>query len=264
MRFLLAASLPVLLGPPISAAPFIVAHRGASHDAPENTLPAFELAWKQGADAIEADFHLTSDGKLVCIHDADIKRVTGVSKIVAKSTLDELRALDAGAWFKPEWKGTRLPTFAEVASTVPPAGKFYVEIKSGPETARVLVREMGRTKLKPTQVVIISFDKAAIAASKKLAPDIRAFWLSSFRDTGPLDPSADGVLATLREIKADGFSSKADKRIDAAFVARIRDGGFEYHCWTIDDPKVARKFLGLGAGSVTTNRPGVLRARLAD
>ena len=256
--------MSLILSSIVSAAPFIVAHRGASHDAPENTLPAFELAWKQGTDAIEADFHLTFDGKLVCIHDADTKRVTGVSKIVGKSSLEELRALDAGAWFKPEWKGTRLPTFAEVASTVPSTGKLYAEIKSGPKTVPVLVREIGKTRLKPSQVVIISFDKAVIAESKKLAPDIRAFWLSSFKDTSPLDPSADGVLATLREIKADGFSSKADKRIDAAFVARIRDAGFEYHCWTVDDPKVALRFLGLGVGSVTTNRPGFMRARLAE
>lgn len=258
------AAMSLILATCASAAPFIVAHRGASQDAPENTLPAFELAWKQGADAIEGDFHLTSDGKLVCIHDADTKRVTGVSKIVAKTSLEELRALDAGAWFKPEWKGTRLPTFAEVAATVPPAGKFYVEIKSGPRTVPVVVREIVKAKLKPSQVVIISFDKTAIAESKKLAPDIRAFWLSSFKDTSPLDPSADSVISTLRAIKADGFSSKADKRIDAAFVAKIRDAGFEYHCWTVDDPKVARKFLGLGAGSVTTNRPAFVRAGLAE
>ena len=71
----LLASLTLAAGSLHAAEPFLVAHRGASHDAPENTLPAFELAWKQGADAIEGDFHLTSDGKIVCIHDFDTKRV---------------------------------------------------------------------------------------------------------------------------------------------------------------------------------------------
>ena len=72
-----------------AAEPFLVAHRGASHDAPENTLPAFELAWKQGADAIEGDFHLTKDGKIVCLHDYDTKRVSG-TKLVAKLAPDGL------------------------------------------------------------------------------------------------------------------------------------------------------------------------------
>ena len=80
------------------AAPFLVAHRGASKDAPENTLPAFELAWKQGADAIEGDFYLTKDGKIVCFHDGDTKKITGKKLVVKDSTLAELQALDVGEW----------------------------------------------------------------------------------------------------------------------------------------------------------------------
>lgn len=76
---------------PLSAEPFIVAHRGASHDAPENTLAAFELAWEQGADAIEGDFHLTQDGHIVCLHDKDTKRTAGKKLVVGKSSLEELR-----------------------------------------------------------------------------------------------------------------------------------------------------------------------------
>lgn len=84
----------------------IVAHRGASKRAPGNTLPAFELAWKQGADAIEGDFRLTKDGHVVCIHDETIKRTAGADLNVAQSTLSELRKLDVGAWFDPAFKGT--------------------------------------------------------------------------------------------------------------------------------------------------------------
>ena len=83
----------------------IVAHRGASKRAPGNTLPAFELAWKQGADAIEGDFRLTKDGHVVCIHDETIKRTAGADLNVAQSTLSELRKLDVGAWFDPAFKG---------------------------------------------------------------------------------------------------------------------------------------------------------------
>ncbi|MDP6721144.1 MAG: glycerophosphodiester phosphodiesterase family protein, partial [Pirellulaceae bacterium] len=92
----------------------IVAHRGASYDAPENTLAAFRLAWRQGADGIEGDFYLTKDGQIVCIHDADTKRTAGVSRQVAKSTLAELRELDVGRWKDEEFAGERMPTLQQV------------------------------------------------------------------------------------------------------------------------------------------------------
>jgi glycerophosphoryl diester phosphodiesterase len=256
-----AASL-VLLSDPCFAEPIIVAHRGSCREAPENTVPSFELAWKQGADAIEGDFHLTRDGKVVCIHDYDTARVAGKKLVVKDNTLEQLRALDAGAWFKPEWKGTRLPTFAEVAATVPPTGKFYIEVKCGPEILPELLREIAASGLRTEQMAVISFNPTVLRELKKKAPDIKACWLSSFKKQSPLKPSVDTVLATLRETKADGFSSSADERLDADYIKHIREAGFEYHCWTVDDPKVAANFLKLGALSITTNRPGFLRDSL--
>jgi glycerophosphoryl diester phosphodiesterase len=255
--------LALAFGSLTAAEPFIVAHRGASHDAPENTLPAFELAWKQGADAIEGDFHLTADGRIVCIHDYDTRRVSGTRRVVKDSTLADLQALDAGAWFKPEWKGTRLPTFREVAATVPADRKFYIEVKCGPEIVPALLREIGEAGLKESQVVVISFNAPVIRELKIKAPAYKACWLSSFGKDSPLDPSIGRALATVREIKADGFSSKADERLDAAYVAAIRGAGIEYHCWTVDDVPTARRFLEFGAQSITTNRPAFLRQALA-
>jgi glycerophosphoryl diester phosphodiesterase len=241
------------------SAPLLVAHRGASHDAPENTIPAFELAWKQGADAIEGDFHLTSDGKVVCIHDYDTKRVASTKLIVKDSTLDQLRALDAGEWFNREFKGIRIPTFAEVAATVPAGRKFFIEVKCGPEIVPPLLHGIVESGLDASQIVVISFNALVIREMKKHAPGFKACWLSSFDKASPLDPGTAKVLATLREIKADGFSSKADGRLDPDFINVIRHAGFEYHCWTVDDPKVAMRFIGFGALSITTNRPAFLR-----
>ena len=244
------------------ADPFIVAHRGASHDAPENTLPAFQLAWKQGADAIEGDFHLTKDGQIICIHDYDTKRVAGTKLIVKDSTMEQLRSLDAGQWFKADFKGTRLPTFAEVAATVPDGKKFYIEVKCGPEIVPTLVRDLIKTGLDAQQFVIISFNAAVIREMKKQAPGFKAYWLSSFDKKSPLKPSIEQVLTTCREIKADGFSSKADNRIDEAFISGIRKAGYEYHCWTVDDPALGKRFLGMGTQSITTNKPAFMRAAL--
>ncbi len=242
-----------------SADPLIVAHRGASHIAPENTVAAFDRAWELGADAIEGDFHLTSDGKIICIHDYNTARVSGTKLIVKESTLAELQALDAGEWFGPEWKGVRLPTFGEVAATVPADKKIYIEIKCGPEIIPELLRELKSTGLSAGQVVVISFNAPAIRELKNQAPGFKAIWLSSFKKESPLDPSVETVLKTLREIQADGFSSINDVRLDAEYVHAIRNAGFEYHTWTIDEPAVADKFIGFGAMSITTNRPDFLR-----
>lgn len=248
----------ILFSTVLAASPLIVAHRGASHDAPENTLPAFELAWKQGADAIEGDFHLTADGKIICIHDVDTQRVSGTKLVVKDSSLAQLLELDAGAWFGPEWRGTRFPTFAQVAATVPADKKFYIEVKSGPETVPPLLAELRKSKLTREQVVVISFHAEVIRALKQQQPALTAYWLSSFQKSSPLDPSAETVLETLRRIRADGFSSRADERLTTAFLEPLRAAGFSYHCWTVDDPALARRFEGLGAQSITTNRPALL------
>jgi glycerophosphoryl diester phosphodiesterase len=256
-------ALVVFIGSLHAAEPFIVAHRGASHDAPENTLPAFELAWKQGADAIEGDFHLTADGRIVCIHDFDTARVSGRKMIVKESTLAELQALDAGAWFKPAWQGTRMPTLREVAATVPSGKKFYVEVKCGPEIVPAMLDELAASGLDDKQIVVISFNAPVIQALKERKPAYKACWLSSFGKDAPLDPGTGKVLATVRAIQAEGFSSKADPRLDAAFVKALRDAGIVDSPAVVFDAATARRFLEFGALSITTNRPGFLRDALA-
>ena len=105
----------------------IVAHRGASHDAPENTLPALRLAWEQGADASEFDVYLTKDGRVAVIHDKDTKRVAAVDKRVADQTLAELKALDVGRWKAPRFAGTTVPTLEEMLADVPDGKQDHEE-----------------------------------------------------------------------------------------------------------------------------------------
>ena len=107
----------------------IVGHRGASHDAPENTLAAIRLAWEQGADAAEFDVYLSKDGKIVVIHDKDTKRVAGVDRPVVGQTLDELRRLDVGKWKAPKFAGEKLPTLNEMLATVPAGKRVFIEVK---------------------------------------------------------------------------------------------------------------------------------------
>ena len=244
----------------------IVAHRGASKHAPENTIPAFKLAWEQGADAIEGDFYLTKDGAIVCIHDKDTKRVAGVKKVVEDTTLEELRKLDAGSWFGEKWQGTVIPLISEVFATIPDGKKIYIEIKSGPEILPGLFEEVAKSGLKKNQVIVISFNKDVIRNFKSKDPGIKAFWLSDFKKdkfSGKTEPSLNEVIDVLRQTGADGFSS-THKLIDDSFIKAIQSKGFEYHVWTVDDPETARRFKRLGAKSITTNLPGYIRQNLAD
>jgi glycerophosphoryl diester phosphodiesterase len=245
--------------------PMIVAHRGASRDAPENTIPAFKLAWKQEADAIEGDFHLTRDGHIVCIHDKNTKRVSDRNLVVSKSTLDELRGLDVGEYFGKKYKGTVIPTIAEVFSTIPEKKKICIEIKCGSEIIDKLLREIGNSGLEPEQIVVISFNKTVIRDFKSKASKYKAFWLSGFRKdkSGKISPSLETVLQTLKQIKADGFSSSRDIPGES-FIKGIQDQGYEYHVWTVDDPARARRFRKWGVSSITTNVPGLVRKYLTE
>lgn len=249
--------------------PLVVAHRGASHDAPENTLPAFRLAWEQGADAIEGDFFLTKDGHIVCTHDRMTGRLNpGKVKLqVADSTLAELQALDVGSWKGERWRGERMPTLAEVFATVPAGKRILIEVKCGPEILPALVREIGKCSLRPEQLTIISFKASVIAAAKDSLPDVEAFWLTSFgrdKESGALAPTPESIFKTLREVGADGLSCGDHDSLSAEFLSSVRQAGCETHCWTVDDPVRARALVSMGMQSVTTNRPSLIRAALRE
>jgi Glycerophosphoryl diester phosphodiesterase len=113
--------------------PLIFAHRGASHDAPENTAEAIALGWEMGADGVEIDIRLTRDGRIVLMHDADTIRTTGVQGLVAGRTFADLRKLDAGSWKHPDFSGARVPALEEVLSAIPADKQAIIEIKCGSE-----------------------------------------------------------------------------------------------------------------------------------
>lgn len=242
----------------------IVAHRGASFDAPENTVAAIELAWKQNADASEFDVLLTKDGKLVVIHDATTKRTAGVDLKVVDSTLAELRKLDAGAWKDKKFAGEKLPTLDEMLATVPAGKRVFIEIKCGPEAVPEMDRVLKASKLKPEQAVVISFNADVVAASKKLRPDLQALWIVSLQPKGQKARTAEELIAKAKEIKADGLDLSATPAVlDKAFGDAVKAAGLKLYVWTVDDAALARQMIAAGVESITTNKPGWLREQLA-
>ena len=250
--------------------PMIVAHRGASASAPENTLASFRMGFAEGADRIEGDFRITADGRVVCIHDETTARTAGESgSLVVKDTeYSRLNALDVGSWKGPRFKDERIVSLEEVLAIVPPTGGVVIELKGPSSVARPAAEIVKASGIGPDRISFIAFDAETLAEVKRAAPDYPTWYLSGFKQdkqTGKWTPEVEELLATAKRINADGLDLKAmPEVIDETFVAAIRRAGLAWHVWTVNDPSVARRMVELGVDSITTDIPGKMRAALAD
>lgn len=242
----------------------IIAHRGASFDAPENTLTSIKLAWEQGADVAEFDVFLSKDGKIVVIHDATTRRTAGVDKPVVEQTLAELRKLDVGKWKDPKFAGELIPTLDEVLATVPTGKRVFIEVKCGPEIVLELDRVLTASKLKPEQTVIISFSADVVAAVKKARPDLTAYWIVTLSPKKAKPRTAQELIEKAREVHADGLDLSADATVlTPEFAKQVREAKLALYVWTVNDVELARKMLAAGVQGITTDRPRWLREQLS-
>ena len=232
--------------------PRVFGHRGAMGYAPENTFASFERAIELGADAIELDVHLTADGEVVVIHDAFLDRTTNGDGLVGQKTLAELKTLDAGVHFGPEFAGQRIPTLGEVLAWARGKGVIDVEIKGGSWPyagieARVV--ELIRAHEMVDQTIVISFDHPTVARVKSLAPEIAAGALWNCR---PVDP-----VAVARAAGADAIMPQWPY-CDAETVERAHAAGLSVNPWTANEPEVVEHLIGLGVDSICSNYPDVV------
>jgi glycerophosphoryl diester phosphodiesterase len=256
---------------PPKSTPMIVAHRGSSHMAPENTLSAFNLAWEENADAIEGDFYLSSDGEIVCLHDKTTTRTSpGSSLKVSEATLAQLRELDFGAWKEERYSGERIPTLREVLATVPDGKGIFIEIKCGPEILPTLKKQLQECALKPEQITIICFNQDVVRQARETMP-YACNWLTSYEKQadGNWTPTVSDVVHHLKATDATGFGTQVTASLigevlNEDFCDAVRESGCGVHGWTIDDANVAKRLVELGFESITTNRPAEIRAALED
>jgi glycerophosphoryl diester phosphodiesterase len=242
----------------------IIAHRGSSFEAPENTLAAFALAWEEGADAIEGDFRLTRDGHIVAVHDKDLQRVARSSSCVADLTLAELRKLDVGGWKHARFAGQRAPTLEEVLDARPNGKCVYVEIKCGMEIVAPLIRLLAQRDDAST-VIPISFSLDVLSALKQSLPQCKVYGVFDFKadkSTGEVRPSADELIDAARRADLDGVDLDASGPIDKPMVDALLAAGLDVRVWTVDDPIRARELAAAGVRGITTNRPDWLRSKL--
>ncbi|MBK8036794.1 MAG: glycerophosphodiester phosphodiesterase [Verrucomicrobiaceae bacterium] len=237
-----------------AAAVEIIAHRGFSAKAPENTIEAFELAWKSGADACELDIHLTADGEVVVIHDKDTKRTfPGENKVIAQTKLAEL---------------SDLPTLTEALATMPAdRGRFVIEIKTGaeivPALVKVLVKVLEPLKPRAKQIAIISFQREACIAAKKALPWIPVLQLSGSKDKKTKQPiDLTEVIAKAKADGLDGLDLGADWAWSEAMVAQIHAAGLTAVVYTINKPADVARYAKLGLDGITTDDPVMAKKAL--
>jgi glycerophosphoryl diester phosphodiesterase len=246
----------------LSARP-VIAHRGASGYAPENTLPAFELAEKQGADAFELDVRLTRDGAPVVVHDETLDRTTNLTGPVGAKTLAELRQADAGFRFSSDrgvttpYRGTgvQMPTLAEVLWAFP-AMPVMIEVKE-PEVQeavrRVLLEEQAceRCLVASEQTEALQlFRDEPFACGAAAAEISELYWSSLLRRSRP----AARYRALSVPIRYRGLPVPT-----RVFVAAARRLGCPVHVWTVNDPATARRLWARGVAGIVTNVPDVIR-----
>jgi glycerophosphoryl diester phosphodiesterase len=242
----------------------LVAHRGASEEAPENTLAAFRLGWQQ-ADACELDIYLTKDGQIAVLHDATTKRTAGVDKPVSQQTMDELKGLDAGRWKGPAFAGEKIPALKEVIDLLPEKKRLFIEIKCGAEVLPELKRTIDAFPGKAERLAIIGFGRATMVEAKKLLPKIPVYWLASSKadKTSGKPPELDDLIAACKAGGLDGLDLDHGFPIDRDFVAKIHAAGLKVYTWTVNDPEEAQKEASAGVDGITTDRPDALRRKLS-
>jgi glycerophosphoryl diester phosphodiesterase len=253
----------------VPAAPLVIAHRGASAVAPEHTFAAYDQAVADHADVIECDLQLTKDGVLVCMHDTTVDRTTGGTATgrVDSFTLEELRALDFGSWFGPEFAGASVVPFEEQLRCYGDAGvQFYAETKApaeyGGKMEPALVALLRRLDLVPrgaadvsrSKVIVQSFDLGSLQTVKRLAPSLPTAWLWV---APPPEAPADGTLPAGVDVMAPTDTAVL---ADPGLVAVVHADGGAVHTWTVDDPAEMEQLLDLGVDGMFTNHPDVLRA----
>lgn len=228
--------------------PLIIGHRGASAEAPENTLAAFGLAVEQGADGVELDARLSADGDVVVIHDATVERTTGQSGKVRALRTAELQALDAGM-------EQGIPTLDDVFLTFGPSLLYNVELKDfglGDNGLAVAVADRIEAYHLENQVVVSSFNPLAVRRARKHLS--RSTMVAVIWERGP------------RWLRHLGVSAEADhphySLVDQAYMAWARDNGYRVHVWTVDEPAEAQRLAVLGVHGIITNKPTLIREAL--
>ena len=231
----------------------LIAHRGASADAPESTRAAIVRAIAAGADMVELDVQLTRDGRLVVFHDERLERTTNGGGVVARWRYRELSRLDCGAWFSPRFAGERVLLASQALRLVPPPHQVNLELKRTPRPALLiqqLIRCLRWTR-SARRVLVSSFDTALLARLRAQRPR-QAMAVLCRRRPGQ-------ALRKARALRCAALHPHVSL-VEPSLVRRAHTAGLRVHVWTVDGLEDARRLIRMGVDGMVTNVPRRLRA----
>ena len=236
-------------------APAVIAHRGASADAPEHTIAAFELALDQGADGLALEVHLSADEHPVVFRDFTVERTTDGAGVLAGLRVRDLKRLDAGGWRGRPFAGQRVQTLQEVLERFRDRTRFWLELKGGAAVYPGLEERVVSTiEIYDVvdRVLVQSFDPAMLEAVRRLQPDLRVGLLVAQAplDRTALDAGGPEAICPAAEVCSEDL------------VAGILDAGRECYVWTVHEPARADRLVQWGGNGIITDRPGAVRARI--
>lgn len=238
-------------------APWIIAHRGASGHAPENTLAAFERAVELGAGFIETDLHLTRDGRFVAIHDRTLERTTNGSGAVRDFTLAELRQLDAGLWFDRQFAGQQIPALEEILAFARKHDVvFYFEIKYAAAWGmhHALVAAL-QTAENAARSIVLSFDAETLLSLRRFDASVM---------TGLLVEEANPNLVRMAlDAGARQLCPRSDL-VTRELVEEAHQSDLHVVTWTINDAEKMRAAMSACVDGIMTDLPDRLRAVIED
>jgi glycerophosphoryl diester phosphodiesterase len=226
----------------------VIAHRGASGHAPENTLAAFKKAVGMGAAFIETDLQLSRDARFVAIHDPTLNRTTNGKGAVHDMTLSDLRRLDAGSWFGSEFAGEKIPTLEELLEFSKKHDVvFYLELKPagswGGEHALIgALRQSGEIP----RAVVISFDPAVVLNLRKIEPTLMTGLLFDGQIEKPIQKAV--------EIGARQLVARGDL-VTPALLSEARKHDLQVVCWTVNHPAHMRMLIAAGVNGIMSDYP---------
>jgi glycerophosphoryl diester phosphodiesterase len=231
----------------------VIAHRGASSYAPENTLAAFDLALQMGVHHIELDIHSTRDGHIVVIHDDTVDRTTNGSGPVTSHTLAVLRELDAGAWYGATFVGERIPTFEEVLARYKGRVHIHTEIKGHAPYLSQRTADLIRWHGMVGQVTITWFQKVRLEEVRAYAPKLPTGWL--------VGEVSDATIAQARALGLTQLCPRANT-VMPTLVRRLHAEGFAVRAWGVTTEELMQQVVQAGGDGMTVNFPDKIIAYL--
>ncbi len=226
----------------LSEIPKVIAHRGASGIVPENTISSIRRALDVGAEMVEIDVHTTKDGEIVVMHDHDVSRTTNGKGIISELTARQIRRLDAGSWFGPDFSGEMVPTLDEVLEVVCGKADLCIEIKHA-EPSPVLGKVRDHDCI--GHVVIFDFNHTRVYEAKRLEGSIRTLALGISHD------NIDALNPDMCDAIGAAFS-----KVDQSLVEMVHDLNLAVFVYIVNDEAGMRDLIRFGVDGIITNSPG--------